>query len=86
MKERRIIRLLLLFFIFGSLCFLNPSREQHIDKLKVKFNDAYNIDQENDDEFSGRFEYHNYYIFSTTTDNLGPGQERSSVGILGFVF
>ena len=86
MSERRIIRLLLLAFLLGSLYFLNPSREQHIDKLKVKFDDEYTMDQGNDDTFNSRFEYHNYYFFSTTTDNISGEQERTSIGLLGFVF
>jgi hypothetical protein len=86
MRERFLIRFALLLFLFGSLYFLNPTREQHLDKLKVKFNDTYALDMGNDDAFASRFEYHNYYFFSTTTDKIGDEHERSSIGLLGFVF
>jgi hypothetical protein len=86
MSERKIIRLFLLAFLLMTLFFLNPSREQHIDKLKVKFDDEYGADQGNDDAFGNRFEYHDYYLFSTTTDNVSSEHERTSVGLLGFVF
>jgi hypothetical protein len=86
MGERLLIRFIVLAFLFGSLYFLNPSREEHLDKLKVKFNDAYAMDMGNDDAFASRFQYHNYYFFSTTTDNIGDEHEKSSIGLLGFVF
>lgn len=86
MREGFIIRFLIFAFLLGSLYFLNPTKEQHFDKLKVKFNDAYTIDNGNDNAFESRFEFHNYYFFSTTTDRVGDEHERSTIGVLGIVF
>jgi hypothetical protein len=86
MSGGRLICLFLLAFLLGTLYFLNPSKEQHINTLKVKFDNEYEMRHGNDDAFGSRFVYHNYIFFSTTTQVPDDNQENTTTGILGFVF
>ena len=71
----------ILYFVFilaVVLYFLNPSENKHRVKLGLIPNDVM-IKSDN----NSWFKYHNYFLFSTTTDTT---EKRLSIGVLGFVF
>ena len=86
MANRGIISFLLLIILFVALHLTNPSKEKHLELLKVKMADMYATDMGNDTAFSNRFNYNDYYFLSITVDKIGDVQQTSSVGILGFIF
>jgi len=73
-----VVLLLVLFLAF----ILNPGAGKHLAKLGYK-EKALSRFNTNGDSYTGRYKYHNYYIFSTTTDESG---DRETIGLLGFVF
>ncbi len=86
MTNRGMISFLLLILLFVTLHLTNPSKEKHLELLKVKMADMYATDMGNDTAFSKRFDYDDYYILSITVDKIGDIHQTSSVGILGFIF
>lgn len=71
----------ILYFIFLLalvMYFFNPSENKHRVKLGLIPDDVM-IKSEN----SSLYKYHNFTLFSTTTDTTG---KKLTIGILGFVF
>lgn len=81
--------LVILVVIIIAFYFLNPDYQKHCEKLGITAEKAMvrnpSINRDSSNSIMGeRFEYNDYYIFSTLTDNL-TGKSQS-FGILGFVF
>jgi hypothetical protein len=76
--KRNHIGLVVLLAIIGAALLLNPGKEKHVEALlsPSPLIPAKSLD--------GVFKYHNYYLFSTTTDVFT--NERRSFGIMGLVF
>jgi hypothetical protein len=78
MKINGIVVLLLILFL---AFILNPGYSKHMAKLRYK-EKALSRFNTTGDSYTGKYKYHNYYIFSTTT---GTGGDTKSIGLLGFV-
>jgi hypothetical protein len=79
MKINGIVVLLIVLFI---AYLLNPGYSKHMAKLGYK-EKALSRFNTTGDSYTGKYKYHNYYVFSTTTD---AGGDRETIGLLGFVF
>ncbi len=86
MSTRGFLSFLVMVLFLVLLHFTNPTKEKHIELLKTKLPDEYAVDMGDDNAFGNRFQYTNDYFFSFTVDMVGDTHERTSIGILGFVF
>jgi hypothetical protein len=86
MSNRGVISFILLILLFVTLHLTNPSKDKHLELLKLKMTETYTVYMSNDTAFANRFGYNDYYFFSLTTDQQGDMHETASLGVLGFVF
>jgi len=84
-RSKSLRPLFFLVLFLAILYFMNPSPEKHFEKLKKVFPNEYGDDMGDDDTFDNRFTYHDYYFFSTTTENSDGNNSLTSFGILGSV-
>jgi hypothetical protein len=78
MKNKNTVRGAVVLIILAAAFLLNPKKEKHVEKVLPV---SPLIPKETAAQV---LHYHNYYLFSTTTDVLT--NKRQSFGILGIVF
>ncbi|MEI9933348.1 MAG: hypothetical protein WDM71_00465 [Ferruginibacter sp.] len=81
----------ILYLLAIVLCILilyafNPSRNDHFDKLRTKYKSTYVLDNNDESMFQIQFNYNNYYIYSTTTENIDGKHTIATRGFLGIVY
>ncbi len=81
----------ILYFLIIVLCILalyafNPSRDDHFNRLRTKYKSTYVLDNNDESIFQIQFDYNNYYIYSTTTENIDGKHTTATRGFLGIVF
>jgi len=78
MKNKNAVRAAVVVIVLLVAFLLNPNKEKHVEKVLPV---SPLIPRET---VSQVLDYHNYYLFSTTTDVLT--NRRQSFGVFGIVF